>query len=57
MKNEILSRFPMTDLTVLALGIFVTVFCLMLVWIFRKGTNREYKHASFLPLEEGGKNE
>jgi cbb3-type cytochrome oxidase subunit 3 len=53
MKSQVLSNFAWPELSILAFLIFLTFFCGMIYWTFRKGTRSLYKDVSTLPFDEG----
>lgn len=53
MKSQVLANWDMPWLSSLALILFFTVFAVMLIMIFRKGSKQLYVQASALPLDEG----
>ncbi|MDP7321369.1 MAG: cbb3-type cytochrome c oxidase subunit 3 [Bacteriovoracaceae bacterium] len=55
MKSSVLSNWNIPWLPSLALILFLTVFIIMLVMIFRKGSKELYAAQSALPLEEEGR--
>lgn len=57
MKSLVLSNFDQPWLPLVALIIFVTVFLIMLIHIFRKTSGENYKNIQNLPFDEGVKND
>lgn len=55
MKASVLSRFTEIWLPSTALIIFLTVFLLMLLFVWRKSAASSYKNAKNLPFDEGMK--
>ncbi len=53
MKSQVLSNWDMPWLSSFALILFVAIFVVMLLMIFRKGSSQTYSSASALPLDEG----
>lgn len=58
MKSQVLSHFPMPWLTCVALLIFVSVFALILLRVFRRSNAALYRQLECMPLfEEGDRHE
>jgi cbb3-type cytochrome oxidase subunit 3 len=58
MKSAVLSNWNIPWLPSLALILFFSIFMIMLVMIFKKGTEERYGIASQMPLnDEGAQNE
>lgn len=55
MKSAVLSKFTEIWLPSSALMIFVTVFVVMLFFVWRKSAAGSYEQASNLPFDEGKK--
>ena len=53
MKSQVLSLFPYSWLPVTGLILFVTVFIVMLIMVFRKDSTRTYNEVSNMILNEG----
>lgn len=53
MKSQVLANWNMPWLSSIALILFFTVFTVMLIMIFRKGSKQLYVQTSSLPLDEG----
>ncbi len=56
MKSLGLSYFTDTNLTLLALLLFFSVFIGLTFWVFRKDQKPYFKKMSELPFDEGQKN-
>lgn len=52
MKAEALSYFHLPMLTLIGLGIFVSYFMLMLLWVYRRQGVPMYQHLANMPLGE-----
>ena len=50
MKSEALAYFYATDLSVAALGIFLSFFMVMLFWVYHRRRTPVYQHLATLPL-------
>lgn len=46
MKSVALKNFPFTDLTVLGLVLFFSLFCMVIIWVFRKNSKTIYTELS-----------
>jgi cbb3-type cytochrome oxidase subunit 3 len=57
MKSEVLSRFDLINLPIIALVIFFTLFIGVVVWSIMKENKMKFQKASHMPLDEGNKNE
>ena len=57
MKSEVLSQFTHIWLPSFALIIFVSVFVVMLMYVWRKSANEVFEVAENLPFDEGKKDE
>ncbi|MCT4641170.1 MAG: CcoQ/FixQ family Cbb3-type cytochrome c oxidase assembly chaperone [Bacteriovoracaceae bacterium] len=57
MKSAVLAGFNQTWLTSLALLLFLSIFLIMLFYIFRKNSGKLYNEVQNLPLNDGEKNE
>ena len=55
MKSTVLANFDQIWLPVTGLLIFVTIFTLMLLYVFRKGSKSAYEEIESIPLREGKK--
>lgn len=55
MKSDVLSKFTEIWLPSTALMIFVTVFVVMLIFVWRKSGSATYEKAGNLPFNEGKK--
>lgn len=56
MKQEVLSLFPSTHLTLIALLIFIIFFVGLLIWVFRKSAKKRYQKMAKLPLSQSDSN-
>ncbi len=54
MKSEVLNRFDMPHLMIIALGIFVTVFALYTWWTLKPSNKKFYDEASQIPFNDDG---
>ena len=52
MMKQALAYFPLKDLPLLGLFIFLVIFTSAVFWVFRKGSDQFYDRLSRLPLEE-----
>jgi cbb3-type cytochrome oxidase subunit 3 len=52
MIREVLSRFTMTWLTSFACVLFVMVFVGILLWTFRRGSQKFYDECGRIPFED-----
>ncbi len=50
--KHILPVYPISTYSLIALGIFLSLFVGMLFWVFQKGNTPRYQHAEQLPLDE-----
>lgn len=58
MKSMVLSNWDMPWLPSIGLLLFFSIFMIMLIMIFRKGTKKAYAQISQMPLkDEGAQNE
>lgn len=57
MKSEILTRFDQPWLPLTAFLIFLTIFVVMVLLIYRKESRKLYQEISLYPLSEGEKDE
>jgi hypothetical protein len=57
MIKEVLMNFNQPWMPTAATILFITLFCSMLIWINRRGSDSYYKRAENLALEEGVKSE
>lgn len=53
MKQDGLSFFTDTHLTVLGLMLFFLFFVGVLIWVYRKDSNKYYETMEHLPLKDG----
>lgn len=51
MKKEFLAHFPHTAWTAAGLILFLTVFLLAVLWVYRRGSTDFYRGLADLPLE------
>lgn len=56
MKSQVLANWNLPTLSTFALILFVSIFVVMLLMIYRKGSKSIYSEASQLPLTEGDVN-
>lgn len=57
MKSQVMSRFTEIWLPSTALIIFLSIFMIMLVYVWRKSANKTFDMAEQIPFDEGVKNE
>lgn len=57
MKSTVMANFTELYLPLTALIIFVSVFAVMLLMIFRKSSSKIYAEAEMIPLKEGKEND
>ena len=55
MKRELLSSLDSTVLPELAVLIFITVFILSVIWMYRPGAREFYAQRALLPLDDDAK--
>lgn len=53
MKSIVMSQFSQIWLPIVALLIFVSVFIVMLIHIFKKSSGKLYSDVELMPLSEG----
>lgn len=57
MKSVVMANFSQIWLPTTALILFLSVFVVMMIFIWRKSSSNIYKEVSKLPLDEGSKYE
>jgi len=57
MKSQVLSRFTEIWLPSTALILFLSVFIIMLIYVWKKSSLEKFKTAANLPFDEGLKDE
>ena len=57
MKREIVSQFPMVELTILALLIFFVFFVITWARTYSRHNREKFTQLAQLPLEEGNRHE
>jgi cbb3-type cytochrome oxidase subunit 3 len=52
MMKEALAYFPLKFMPMLGLALFLFMFLMVVLWVYRRSGKKVYEHLSFLPLAD-----